>query len=583
LTHAAWTTLVDAGRATESAGSPLAGRLTSVLADPAGERGLQELRSWMARATDGATSRAHGEPQPDTTEVGADGVERTSFDNQRFVPDEGEVGDGKDSSARSTEDAGGGVTMTKTVRDLQRMFVRACPDSRGIVTGEGRSRLDLDTALAAPGEGRMAIRVQTDAKAQIEAHVDDGGHLRDYDMHIVFQRHGQVVGYDAAGTVMATNPPDLVTLRVSALGIKPGMGIVKVSARNTITSVVATESESFREKLFRLSRAGNMLTIHQDRLVTWANEALEQAESGWRSGDCVSARASAAKTQLKAGESTKVTVEVLPPKGEGLAPGRLRVSLSGQGTLRPSGWTRFDRHPRTYTFTAPKKNWKKGSSADIRAKAVSRQGEAFKSVTITAKQPPRDRAYFKVTALGGSYEMRFSASRSMPPCSITGEHSYRLSINPNAEREKTDGSVKLSVGAGTIVLPTLRTGTEIYRATCDYSAGHADNPCRGPIDAPDPLDFLTITRSRGTARIAFGAPQQLWGIAPMCSQFYGDGGALANRDHPFKEATVPWSTIAGTRPFTVSADDTPNDPNHQVTRSRTITLQPVDRSGSPLR
>jgi hypothetical protein len=572
--------------------APAAGMLADgafAAAVPALADGSLERALVQATGAGAGRPRALKVPVPETT-ASVEGWE-TKTTGSTYVPGENEVAAGGEQLTEGTKDilGTGELIAEGAMRVNQHVRLSRCPDGRGVVTGNAEASWLTKTGMSAPGHGRYGVSDEMTGIAAVTARVGDDAKLRDYDLEVKFRTHLQVVLRDATDKVIESNPPSLYTARIIVRRLKPGMGYDALLARmeGTLTGPPQAGIQGLSGPLNRLVRpvtdAGRKLHVVLLALADRTGEQLEFSERRWQRGECTSVRMNATKSQLKGGESTKVTVKVLPPKGERLAAGGLKVSLSGQGTLRPSGQTRFDRGVRTYTFTAPGKGWKKGSSARINARAVSRQGKAFGSLTLTAKQPPRDRAYFKVTALGGAYEMRFSASQRLPPCSITGEQSYQISVNPKADREKTDGSVKLSVGAGTILLPTLRTGMETYSASCDYSAGHVDNPCQGPIDAPDPLDFLTISRSKGTARITFGAPQQLWGVAPMCSQFYGDGGALANRDHPFMEATVPWAAITGTRPLTVSADDAPNDPNHQVTRSRTVTLQPVDEHGRPLR
>jgi hypothetical protein len=294
------------------------------------------------------------------------------------------------------------------MRISKRVTLTPCPDARGVVTGTADAAWVAKAGVSAPGHERFVVTDEMAGTAAVTARVADDAKLRDYDLEVKFRTHMQVVRHDAAGKVVETNPPSLYTARIILRGLKPGMGYDALLARmqgqlsGPPQAGIQGPAGPINRMGVRADDARRKLHVVLLALADHTGSELESAERRWQAGKCTTVRVSAAKAQVKAGASTQVTVRVSPPKGERLAAGRLDVSLSGPGTLRPSGRTRFDGGARRYTFTAAKKGWRKGAKADIRAKAISRQGVTLTGEATVGAKGAREGLHFKVTALGGS-------------------------------------------------------------------------------------------------------------------------------------------------------------------------------------
>lgn len=514
----------------------------------------------------------------DTQTTTVDGARTTStYGPGPELPD-GWTGGGSDIDVETTKQVDGSdVTAGQSSRYAS--SVARCPDSQGVVPGKIDQLFGLTMGSFRRGVGGVKARHEVLSRGSLEVHVGDDGVIRDFDVDMTMRVHIQVVVLDGAGRVVQTNSPAVFTFSFAQKGLKLYQGSrLPIKSVKGPGNAIVRSSDTFLLNTDEAEQAYNAVNMQLPDLSRRVNVLLLGAQHDWQDGGCLQIQATPEKYELAAGDQSLVTATVTPkPSAKGLAHGTLTVT-TGNGTLTPSQ-SSYTNVGVPLNFRAPdEKGWK---TARLTLKVVSRQGGAEQELVLSEKKQP-ELPHFRVLALGGRYEMTYSYSQTGPTYTTTGSQQYDISLNSNADRDATDGSVSDTYGI--VHLPMLLNGVEDYSFVGNAPVNGVSNPCHGLIQhQPRSLDFLSISREPGaaTAEVSFGALGPAY-ASPSCLMAFHDGGETPYRDHPWMVSTVPWSTITGTQPFTVSVQDEFTDPNHTVKRARSVTLQPVDATGAPL-
>ncbi len=221
--------------------------------------------------------------------------------------------------------------------------------------------------------------------------------------------------------------------------------------------------------------------------------------------------------------------------------------------------------------------------ADVKNSANSKTTDRRPLVTADADCSP----HYQVTAINGSFDLTYELGRTRPPCHVQGREFQRISLDPAPPSGPTgDGAIE-SDKVSLVDIPALVHVEQNYGSDCDYSAGHAAEPCISKVDIQQPLWWASFYRPDGaknaTVTLPLLTPRRM--LAGKCPEWFGDGAPAALWDEPNMQATVPWSTIAGGKPFTVTVRQGPysysgSDSNETITwsnvrRSWSITFSPL--------
>lgn len=192
--------------------------------------------------------------------------------------------------------------------------------------------------------------------------------------------------------------------------------------------------------------------------------------------------------------------------------------------------------------------------------------------------------YYRVTAVTGTYHENISVPDTSHAysCTDSGTEDFTLPANPAGHLAPTDGSYTPH-GLGFVTVPASLSGSRHYQQTCT-----GGQPLLQPCDAPLSADVQYIVGIGDVFSDSDQVPVQVQNLQhqdPLDEACDDEGYGWINSDNPLymDPTSVPFTTLEGTAPFTITASNTYDDQaGRTYSTSITITLQPTDEAGDPL-
>jgi hypothetical protein len=362
-------------------------------------------------------------------------------------------------------------TQSATIDNVT--FDDSASTTSGPLTAKAHTRIAL-----APCPGKDG-KFHTSATASSSIVTNDGSH--GFSMDYEFTLDGEVnddaelansEGHVTSTTKMIGGPPG-ATVTMNVTRGRTGMTAVTVRGAPTLSSIFAPDN--------LILQSAELTNVLED-LVN--REMLKAAESGWKSGRCVSLEPTtqpSKRTGLTPGASIVITAQPKSKVDGWPVGGTIKATLSGDASVDPA-YTKVPSVAR-FTYTAPSEKDKDGT---VSLEARSKRGIAKADVSFDTKSGSYEASggldEFHGTGLICDLAQPFTISGSgvtqsfSPTSDKGGTYSYTGNMQGFAVQGKGSYTVKADAQGGTISATgtgTVKTpmgtmpgsGTETYTLT----------------------------------------------------------------------------------------------------------------------